>query len=152
VKRARHDPAGTLEDFRAGAKLDHGRPAFFVFLALAEQGHPEGANRELAATLGQPAAANSDPQGWQSRIGAFLLGQINFDALLSTASSPFDFLQRSHTCEAWFYQGLSQEIAGHQADARHSFEQARATKRQSAIEYRLAGWELRALAPPPPSP
>ena len=152
VKRAQRDAAGALADFRAGAMLDNRTPAFFAFLALAEQGHPDDGNHELTAALGQPAAPNPDPQGWQARMGAFLLGQINFEALVSTINTPFDFIQRSRRCEAWFYQGMLQEIAGREKEAKNSFEQARATKRQNAFEYRVAGWELRSLATPTASP
>ena len=111
-----------------------------IWLVRAEQGQVASANQELSAYLKNrgPAAAHD----WLSKLGAFLLGQIDEPELLAAAGSQDSQTDRAQHCEAWFYAGMKRLLAGDKQGAVNCFKNCLATQESAFDEYILAQAEL----------
>jgi tetratricopeptide (TPR) repeat protein len=146
AKRTKQDVTGALADFRQGAKLDYLYSAFWVFLTQAESGQRDSGAKELAEALGRAKQPGTDGERWTAQVGDFLLGRstfTNFFAQANTAKGEYN--QRYRICEAWFYHGMLQKIAGQRTEAADSFRKAIATNHTTSPEYQQAVRELKAL-------
>jgi hypothetical protein len=71
----------------AGSRQDYTQ--FFVWLLRARLGRAAEANRELAAYMNPERQLSQEP--WVVEVGAFLLGNVTEDDLLTAAASPDAF-------------------------------------------------------------
>lgn len=116
-----------------------------IWLVRAEQGQLASANQELSAYLKNRGPAAHD---WLSKIGAFLLGQMDEPGLLAAADSENPQTDRAQHCEAWFYAGMKRRLAGDRQGAVNCFKNCLATQESTFDEYMLAQAELRRLQGP----
>jgi tetratricopeptide (TPR) repeat protein len=146
AKRAKQDATGSLVDFRQGAKLDDLYSAFWVLLVQAESGQRDSGAKELTEALGRAKKPGTDDERWTAQVGDFLLGKATSTNFLAQANTAEDgYAQRWRLCQAWFYQGMLQKIAGQRAEAMASFRKAIVTERKDLTEYLEAVRELKAL-------
>ncbi|MEI6862092.1 MAG: hypothetical protein WCL04_07545 [Verrucomicrobiota bacterium] len=117
-----------------------------MFLAQAESGQRDSGAKELANALGRAKKPGTDDERWTARVSDFLVGKTAFAALLVQAdTAKDDHTRKGWLCEAWFYQGMLQTIAGQRAEAMDSFRKAIATGSKAFTEFQEAQRELKAL-------
>jgi tetratricopeptide (TPR) repeat protein len=148
AKQIRRDFEGSLLDLThaaevtpAGSRRDYLQ--FFVWLLRARLGRADEANRELAAYMNPERKLSQEP--WVVKVGAFLLGNLTEDDLLTAAASPDTAKDQGQHCEAWYYSGMKQLLAGDKKTAADDFNRSLATKQTGYTEYRLAESESEAL-------
>jgi lipoprotein NlpI len=113
-------------------------PAIWDFLAVARGGGD--AKLELQSSL---AALTS--QDWPMPVGLMYIGKETPQQLLAAAESTSTYRARELKCEANFYIGELELLAGHKEEARDHFRRAMETSVESFIEYREAKAELKNL-------
>ncbi len=82
---------------------------------------------------------------WVVKVGAFLLGNVTEDDLMTAAASPDAAKDQGQHCEAWYYAGMKRLLAGDKKTAADDFNHSLATKQTRFTEYRLAEAELKVL-------
>jgi len=138
---------GALADFRQSSSLGEVYATFWAFLIQAGTGQRANGVTELADGLDHLRKPGTVE--WPFQIGNFLLGKTTFDALLTQANAAKDPSTKSgDMCEAWFYQGMLQKIAGQRTEAMNSFRKCLATGRKTFTEFGQAERELKALGAP----
>jgi lipoprotein NlpI len=124
---------------------------FEIWLLRQRQQQTQQANAALTIYLAQRP---KDSNTWTGTIGAFLAGQVDESGLLTAAASPRDYTDRCQHCEAWYFAGIKQLLAGNTAGAEDDFRRCVATGCGNYLEYQQALIELKRMgkAPQPPSP
>jgi tetratricopeptide (TPR) repeat protein len=108
---------------------------FYIWLIRTRLGDREAADKELAQYMeGHPVEWSN---GWDAKIGNFLLGRINEDDFLGSLSD--------NPGAAWFYAGMKRLLNNDTASAAEDFRKSLATGDRTADEYQLAAAELKAL-------
>lgn len=93
------------------------------------------------------------PDGWPKTVGQFLLGKISADDLLRLAAAPTDAqTKREQLCEANYYVGITDLLAGHLAEAKEKFTACVATGVYQFLESLLARTELARMQAPASTP
>lgn len=83
------------------------------------------------------------PDGWPKTVGQFLLGKISADDLLRLAAATADAqTKREQLCEANYYVGITDLLAGRPAEAKEKFTACVATGVYQFLESLLARSEL----------
>ncbi len=96
-----------------------------------------------ADDTGLAAEILSWPSGWTKNVGLFLLGRIQPDELLRLAAQATDpQTQSEQLCEANYYVGITDLLAGRKDDAREKFQACVATGVYQFLEHLLARAEL----------
>jgi len=130
--------------FRA-VKPDNGNFAYeviFGYLAGLRRGAPD--RGWLQQNLARDAA-------WPAPIQRYLLGEIDWAALLQAARDTFDLRTTEQQCEAYFALGEVALAAGDRETARRELENCVQSGIVGFIEYGLARRDLERLAPPKPA-
>jgi len=145
---SRHDRleyTNALSDFQQACKLnptdDYAR--FGLWLCTSMLGNSEEAARELGAYMNTRGVEGSND--WPGQVGRFLAGQITEQELLAAAESPDIKKDEDQHCEAYFYIGSKDQIAGDKSGAAAFFKKCLATGVESFNEYQSAKAELRVL-------
>jgi lipoprotein NlpI len=87
------------------------------------------------------------PDGWTKKVGQYLLGRMSAEELLRIAAEPADSqTRREQLCEANYYVGITDLLAGRAAEARVRFTACMATEIRTFLEYTLSRAELARLA------
>ena len=108
-------------------------------LALERAGKTEEAHAELQALLD----SGKGPQGWVATVSRFLLGQTTGEEMLAAAKEVQDErISAAQQCEAQFYIGQRDLMAGNTEAANKHFEAAIATNANYLSAYRGAKYEL----------
>jgi len=139
-----HNFPKALADFRQAAKLgsefqDYSH--YRIWLIRARLGETASATKELDAYLQSRPPNNSGD--WPLQVGHFLIGQLAEPEFLQAATSPNPKTDQEQHCEAWFYVGMKQFIAGDQATATNDFQKCLATHVTGFEEYQSAAAELK---------
>jgi tetratricopeptide (TPR) repeat protein len=109
---------------------------FYIWLIRARLGDREAADKELAPYMeGHPVEWSN---GWDAKIGNFLLGRISEDDFFVSLSD--------NPGVAWFYAGMKRLLNNDRASAAEDFTKSVATGDKTADEYQLAAAELKALS------
>lgn len=135
-----------IADWRRVIQLEPARagyPHFFIWLARARLGQRKEADGELAAYF--KAHSTGSGGDWESKIAAYLLGNLAERDFMAAAVSSDAMQQRALQCEAWYYKGMKCLLEGEQQEARHSFAQSIATGMIYFTEYAFARAELAGL-------
>ncbi len=83
------------------------------------------------------------PDGWTKTVGLYLLGRVSADDLLRLAAQAKDPETKSdQLCEANYYVGITDFLAGRKDDAREKFKACVATGVYQYLEYLLSRSEL----------
>lgn len=90
------------------------------------------------------------PDCWQKRIGLYLAGKINADSLIKDAAQAKRLPERNNQeCEAQYFIGIVNLLAGDLPAAKRHLEQCVATNELQTVELGLARLHLRRLAAKP---
>jgi class 3 adenylate cyclase/tetratricopeptide (TPR) repeat protein len=109
-------------------------------------GNTDSANRLIQSYL--KGLGENERSAWYGRLAAFLLGQLDHAALLDFARSGLEEHAPGMLCEAYFYAGFIDLLAGDLVAAKTSFEQCLATGKESYFEFRAARHELERIRAP----
>jgi tetratricopeptide (TPR) repeat protein len=115
---------------------------FYLWVARMRLNRQDEAQRELAAYFDTPDL-RVKPR--EVHIADFLLRRSTEEALLRVAASPDAETQRGLHCEAWYYMGVNQLLAGNRAAAAEAFRKSLATNHFVFVEFEMARAELKAL-------
>jgi len=108
-------------------------------LALERAGKTDEAHAELQALLD----SDKGPKGWVATVSRFLLGQITGEEMLAAANAVQDKrISAAQQCEAQFYIGQRELMAGNTQAANTHFEAAIATGARYLSAFRGARYEL----------
>jgi len=143
-----HEFSRALADFRQAVRWGSKVPDYTqyrIWLLRARAGETVAATHELAAYLA--ARKTGRPGDWPSTVGRFLIGQLTEADLLRAAANPDAQTDREQHCEAWFYAGMKQLLAGDSTTAAGDFQKCQATGVENFEEYSSAGAELKLLPP-----
>jgi tetratricopeptide (TPR) repeat protein len=147
-------PEAALADYRS-ARLMLGRPSFADarrYLILRHLGRDDEAQDVL------DEAMRSTQEIWLRKVLRCLAGQMTIEALIADAESRGNLEQ---LCEAYYYAGELQLLAGEMEKARGHFRQCVQTGVEldpdtepgtPMNEYELARWRLKALPAEPAGP
>lgn len=92
------------------------------------------------------------PDCWQKRVGLYLAGKINAESLLKDAAQAPRLPERNNQqCEAHYFIGIVNQLAGDFATATRHFELCVATNDLQTVELGLARLHLRRLAAKEPA-
>lgn len=120
------DYAGAAEQFGAATsankELKHLHPWHFVAL---KRSRPQADLQQKFAEILGPDAENTD---WADQLLAYLLGRITEDQLLSSTKGNDENVSRAQTCEAHFFIGQKQALAGNTQQAAAHFRKATESK------------------------
>jgi len=83
--------------------------------------------------------------GWPKTVGFYLSGALTEEDFLAQVEKGDAKTVREHQCEAGYYVGMTQLLAGDSAAARRFFAMCLATDERSFTEFWLAGPELARL-------
>lgn len=141
----RQEFANALRDFQRASELNSSDDymRFGIWLSNSRLGDLKGATENLRTYLATRQA--NDSQDWPFQIGRFLTSQITDQELLTAAESADAKKSKEQHCEAYFYIGSKDLIAGDKAAAASSFEKCVAPGTEDVVEYQSAKAELKAL-------
>jgi tetratricopeptide (TPR) repeat protein len=136
-----------LDDFHKAEELrpDYLYDWYHAYRVRAMLDGVDTAQKELSARLEKiPAAHTND---WLVKVGAYLTGKATgaemFMAATNSASNRF--IQKEQLCEASYYAGIQDLLAGRKNDAKKCFEECIETGEKDFIEYNGARAELCSL-------
>lgn len=139
----------SLDDFRKSIELEPSRPypRLLIWLVRCRQGEQAAATEELQRYLKE--ANKADDDAWVRALARAMAGEMPEEELLKLTESP---IHRRYTvqqlkCEAHFYIGSRELLAGRRDAARDRFKKCLETRADRFFEYRLATIELKALEP-----
>ncbi|PTY01348.1 hypothetical protein DB346_13520 [Verrucomicrobia bacterium LW23] len=128
--------------------------AYYMWYLHARNGRHEQIKPNLKALVDTGAHALAKSKGAETkgkpdkkdlRIGRYLVDEISKDEYLSQVeAAPADTLARA-LCEAYFYIGAREMIAGKRDSARTYFQKALATRQQKAVERLLSAAALQQM-------
>ncbi len=134
------DYTGAAADFqealRRAPQLRHLAP--WQSLAQTRAGKADAAAVALSAV--KPAAGSPD---WVTSLARFLRAEISDQELLDAAKAPNTSLQTSRVCEAHYFIGQKQALAGAQDQAAEHYRECLATRAFMLAAYRGARYELK---------
>jgi tetratricopeptide (TPR) repeat protein len=111
---------------------------------IATEENPKGnADQQLAASL--QSEWNAPPEDLSSKIASFLLGHIDENGLITSATSPDPLQDPGQHCKAWYFVGMKRLLAGNNTDAVAAFRKCLATGKTDLCEYIFAQKELQKL-------
>jgi ankyrin repeat protein len=119
---------------------------FRIWLIRARLGENEAATQELVAYLKRRKAQT--PNDWPSKVGRFLAGQLSEGDFLKAADDPDLQIAKGQHCEAYFYIGSKDLIAGDRMGAINYFKKCMTTNLTDFEEYTSATSELLYLQSP----
>jgi len=131
-----------LQDYRRFCELsprNQQYPRLTIWLIRSRLGERGAADKELAAHF------TAESGSWPSKIQAYLLGKLSESEFLTTTLSPSGKVDPGQRCEAWFYAGMKNLLAGDKSAATEFFKKCAATGQRSVSEYAFAKAELKAL-------
>lgn len=111
--------AAAAEDFTHSQKDDPAEPDFVLWLHLSRARAGQDDAAELAAN-----AARINPSIWSGPAVHFFLGKVSAQDLLILAGSQNLVTEMQQTCEATFYLGEADLLAGDKNGARYNFQAA----------------------------
>jgi lipoprotein NlpI len=121
---------------------DQDYPRFFICLIKMENPALKSeAVQELADYL---PTRPSDAATWPLQVGLFLTGKLAENDFLKAADSSDAKQNADHHCEAYFYVGITHEIAGDKAGARPFFQKSVDTNVIGFSEYQISRTKLQA--------
>ncbi|HUB68593.1 MAG TPA: tetratricopeptide repeat protein [Candidatus Methylacidiphilales bacterium] len=146
ARMAKHDLNGAIGDFQQAITLhpqNSDYAHFYLWLAQTGQNRKTDADSELTAYMtSRPDVYAGD---WPSKVGGFLLGQINEADFLSAASSGDPQKNPRLHCEAWYYAGMKHLLVGEKTAAANDFQKCLATNQKDSPEYFCAVTGLKML-------
>ncbi len=128
-------------DFDTASEQEHG--ALMACVVQTRLGQGEEGRKQLSIRINNRLDTKLDD--WVSRLGKFLLGTLDEEALLRDADSPNVMKSRVQRCEAWYYAGMQHLAAGQKTEAANCFRKSVATEQKTVDEYALAAAELKWL-------
>jgi len=146
LKMAKKDIPGAQSDFRMCYKFsdphwkDYAR--INQWLARTARGEKTGANELISTYLTKRNPSTSSQNDWPAHIMEFLLNKIDETALITGATARGD---QGQLCQAFYYAGMKQLLAGDKAKAAEFFNKCRATQKWDYDEYQFAISELKTL-------
>ena len=141
-----------LADFRKSCELgsDNQDYSYFrIWLIRARLGEKDAATQEMAAYLERRKAQK--PDGWPSKVGRFLAGQMSESNFLKAADDPNSQTAKEQHCEAYFYVGSIHLIENDKMAAVDYFKKCLTTNVTDFEEYHGAAAELQFLEMPAPN-
>ena len=140
IEFARQQWANAADDYKKASELqpEGAYPAIWHFLAVARGGGDGKA--ELQAALAALTSAD-----WPVPAGLMYIGKETPQQLLADANSTSDYRARELKCEANFYIGQLDLLAGRAAEAREDFRRSVETGVEGFLEFRQAKIELKNL-------
>jgi tetratricopeptide (TPR) repeat protein len=114
-----------------------------VWMVEGQLGEKVKADGQLQRFLA--AHKTSQPTEWPAKIGAFLLDQLSETELVAAAQASDPAVRSGNVCEAWYYAGKKQLIAGDKQAAAKDFQQCIDTNMTAVAEYQIAKIELARL-------
>lgn len=133
--------AEAATDFQRALQLQPTAVHLAVWRAVALQraGEAETAQNELRALMDSDAA----PRGWVAHLSRYLLGEMSAEDLVAaTKAVQNDNIAKAQLCEAEFFIGQQQQLAGDEAAANAHFQAAVATDVRYLSAFRGARYEL----------
>jgi tetratricopeptide (TPR) repeat protein len=148
IEELEADFESALKDFvqsdRLASKRDgHDFAHLRIWVVRARLGHMAEANQELSRY--QEGRLDGNQGDWPLTIADFLLGRKAESEFLTTADSPDAQKSREQHCQAWYYAGMKQLLAGDKSLAADQFNKCLATDVTYFDEYMCAKAELKAL-------
>jgi tetratricopeptide (TPR) repeat protein len=140
VRAVTGDFSGALADFEQAMEERSDYTRFFHFLMARRLGKPQAA--EVLRRV--PGWA----EGWSKTIGQYLLGLISEAEFLARAEKGQAGELKGQRCEAWYYIGAIQFLAGETTKAAESFKRSIETGERTFTEYELAAAELKRMGQP----
>jgi lipoprotein NlpI len=138
--------AAALENFRTAEKLD---PSwvyawYHIYLIRVRLGQDKAAQAELSDHMKSAGVTDND---WSSKIGNYLAGNLPKNDLLKIASdSSINMAMRQEQlCEAYYYAGMQNLLAGDKNKAADLFRKCLNTNERDFMEYAGAEAELTRL-------
>jgi lipoprotein NlpI len=125
------------------AYTDYAR--LYIWLIKSRQGQMAEANQELAKAMN--SGWNGAADGMVTRIGEFLLGQISENELIKASASEIPANDQGQRCEAWYFIGMRQLLAGDKPSAIEDLRKCIGTQKTDYCEYILAQEEVKSLSP-----
>jgi lipoprotein NlpI len=146
------DAMSDLRKFVELVPRDSGADSARLYLWLiATEENPKGtADQDLSTSLLNDW--NSTPEDLTSKIGAFLLGHINENALIADAASPDPGREPGQYCKVWYFAAMKRLLAGDTKHAITDFQKTVATQQNNYCEYIFAQAELQRLGQSLPIP
>lgn len=145
-----HQWEAALEDFRKA--LTYNSPPdgsrFEAFLLQCRLGEKHQGMKDLAAYVHTiPASKTND---WSASIANFLMGNLDEKEFLVQATTrakrPTDISPQ--TCDAYYFQGMEDLLAGDKVKAAELFQKCLNTREDNSYNYMNANTELDALTSP----
>jgi tetratricopeptide (TPR) repeat protein len=148
IKEFQGDLDGALQDY---LRCETSPPYRFVadyarlriWAIRTRKGQTTQANQELSDYLTK--RSDGKPEDWLARVAQFLLGQTSEPDFLAAATSSDEYLNRSQSCQAWYYCGLKQLLSGNKKLAAEYFAKSMTTGQTALSEYASAKFESKAL-------
>jgi tetratricopeptide (TPR) repeat protein len=125
------------------AYTDYAR--LYIWLIKSQQGQMAEANQDLAKAMN--SGWNGAADSMVTRIGEFLLGQISENELIKASASEIPAKDQGRRCEAWYFIGMRQLLAGDKPSAIEDLRKCIGTQKTDYCEYILAQEEVRSLSP-----
>jgi tetratricopeptide (TPR) repeat protein len=134
-----------LADFQKACELGScdDYTQFRIWLTRARLGQQAKADRELQTYMDSRDVTNRGD--WASALGNYLLGRVTEADLLKDARSSSERTNTTRLCEAYFYAGTKQLIAGDKEAAINYLKKCLETQAKEEAEYTSAEAELRFL-------
>ncbi len=150
VRFRTRDWSGALSDYRRCCELSKAGqdyPRLYIWLIRARQDEAGDADKELSDYLLQRLKDDKKvaPDDWVAHIGRYLLGNITGPDLFAAAVVPDAKKTSGQHCEAWYYTGMKNLLAGGRQTAADDFRKCIATGENDYVEYGMARSELKAL-------
>jgi tetratricopeptide (TPR) repeat protein len=144
IKFAKRDFEGALADYQQSITLNKQNKDvdyFCIWAAQNLQGKKTDADAQLSSEM---ANSLGDDWNWHANIANFLLGQIDETALMKAATLPD--AGKTGLCQAWYYAGMKQLLAGNKSAAADDFKKCLTTDPKDERATFFAQVELKALA------
>ena len=133
IRHAQGHREEALADFQKGSGLGFPYAAFWVWITEMEGGQPIVARKDLVDSLNNPEYFK--PDDWPSQIGSYLLERITQTELMAKAKAGDPNGINGRLCEAWFYVGMHNLLAGEPKEAKDGFAAAVATGAKGSEEF-----------------
>ena len=145
IRYERHELTNALADFHEICEFNpiDDYAHFDVWLCSSSLGNSEKATEELKTWLSARGPKASGD--WPSEVGRFLAGQKTERDLLSAAESTVNKKDKEQHCEAYFYIGAKDLIAGDKTGAAAEFRKYLATDVKDFNEYQFAKADMQLL-------
>ena len=143
--RLKGDTAGAIADYGKVIELADRETAMYPQLfrsVFMREAHGDTAPQDFIDLVA------GWPDGWAKRLGSYLGGSLTEADLLDQADRAEAKTASAHHCDACYFIGMNDLIAGKTDAAKDYFQKCTATGRDDLFAFKFAQSELARLAPP----